>query len=95
MIFINIKYNLSISIGSTLSSPCTHITIQSTGESAYVHDGQYELFIFGKYRFLSVDARGNNMYHANIEGIDRFITKNMDNNWGVSTTILFIIKCMV
>ena len=95
MIYINIKYNLSIPIGSTLNSPCTHITIQSTGESVYVHDGYYEQYIFGKYRFLSIDARGNNMYHANIQGIDWFITKDIENDWEVSTIILYVLKCMV
>ena len=77
---------MSIPIGSTVSSPCAHITIQSIGDSTY--DGWYERNIFGTYRFLSVDARGNNMYHAFIQGKDWFITKNIRNNWMVSTTIL-------
>ena len=84
---------MSIPIGSTVSSPCAHITIQSIGDSTY--DGWYERNIFGTYRFLSVDARGNNLYHANIQGMDLFITKDMNNAWAVSTTILYILKCMM
>ena len=85
---------MNIPIGSTASSPCTHISIQSFGDSTY--DGWYERKIFGTYRFLSIDASGNNMYHANIEGIDRFITKSMDTkNWMVSTTILHRLKSMI
>ena len=75
---------------SIIGSPCAHITIQSTGESAYVRRGEYERYIFGTYSFLSIDAGGNNMYHANIQGNDLFLTKNMDKNWRVSTTILYI-----
>ena len=73
---------MTITIGSTLNTPCTHITIQSIGNSKYVEDGAYERFIFGKYRFVSIDERSNNVYHAaNIQGDDWFITKNMDNTW--------------
>ena len=93
MIYINIKYNLSIPIGSTLSKPCIAITIQSTGDSTY--DGWYEQNIFGTYSFISIDASGNNMYHANIQGTDLFLTKNMDNEWVVNITILRKVKCML
>ena len=71
-----------------------HITIQSTGESAYALDGGYERYIFGTYRFVSIDARGNSIYHANIQGGDWFITKDMENDWMVSTIILCILKYM-
>ena len=86
---------MNIPAGAFLSGPCEHITIQSTGESAYTHDGWYGRNIFGTYRFVSIDARGNNMYHANIQGTDSFITKDMDNYWMVSNTILYILKCMM
>ena len=85
---------MTIPIGSALGSTCAYITIQSTGESAYVHGGLYEQEIFGTFRFVSIDARGNNVYHANIEETDWFITKDMDNLWGVSTIILYILKSM-
>ena len=83
-----IGYTMTIPPGSIISNPCAHITIQSTGVSAYVHDGHYELFIFGTYRFVSIDARGNNIYHANIQGDDWFITKDIENGWIVSVIML-------
>ena len=86
---------MNILIGSTLGIPCTHITIQSTGESAYVRGGEIEQYIFGTYRFISTDARGNNIYHAHIQGIDRFITKNNDNRWVVNITLLSKFKSML
>ena len=86
---------MNIPPGSILSSPCAHITIQSTGESAYALDGFYERYIFGTYRFVSIDARGNNMYHADSQGRDLFITKNMDSHWVVNITILRKLKAMM
>ena len=80
---ILIHNNLNITIGSI---PCTHISIQSIGDSTY--DGWYERYVFGTYTFFSIDARGNNMYHATIQGYDWFITKDMENTWMVNTTIL-------
>ena len=79
-----------ITVGSTLNTPCTHITIQSIGDSKHVEDGAYERFIFGIYLFLSNDARGNNVYHANMSGTDMFIRKDTENYWVVSITILHI-----
>ena len=64
---------------STISKPCSDIIIQSIGESTY--DGWYERFIFGTYHFLSIDARGNNIYYANIQGWDMFIAKDAHNDW--------------
>ena len=89
---------MNIPIGSTVSSPCANITIQSNGESAFVHDGLYEQVVFGKYRFLSIDARGNNVYHANTNYTttnDLFLNKDMGNYWKVSATSLWILKCMM
>ena len=86
---------MNIKIGSTWSAPCNHITISSIGDSKSVHDGMYEYWIFGTYSFVSTDARGNNMYHANIQGTDRFITKNMYNYWLVNMTTLYKFKNMV
>ena len=93
IIYINVEFNLNITIGSILGSPCTHIAIQSIGHSTY--DGWYFIYIFGSYSFVSTDARGNNMYHANIQGTNRFITKNMDNYWVVNITISCIFKYML
>ena len=86
---------MTIPPGSALISPCAHIKIESTGESAYVHDGMYRREIFGTYRFVSIDERGNNMYHANIQGDDWFITKGMNNFWAVRTRLLYMLKYMM
>lgn len=72
---------MNIIIVSTISKPCSEIIIKSIGESTY--DGWYERFIFGTYRFVSLDARGNNIYYANIKDTDWFIVKDMENNWVV------------
>ena len=80
---ILIHNNLNITIGSI---PCTHISIQSIGDSTY--DGWYEQHVFGTYSFLLIDERGNNIYHAKMEAFDFFITKVMENEWIVSVTIL-------
>ena len=95
IIYISIKYIMNITLVSTLSTPCTPITIQSIGDSKYVHDGGYQLYLFGTYNFVSIDARGNAIYHANIQGTDMFLTKNMDNYWVVNITILRKVKCML
>ena len=62
--------------------------IRSIGESSHVHVGLYDRYIFGTYRFISIDARGNNIYHANIQGMDWFIVKDVENYWVVRITIL-------
>ena len=74
---------ITIPIVSTKSNQCRQISIQSNGDSKYVHDGRYEEYIFGAYRFFSTDERGNNIYHANIRGTDSFIVKTMENYWVV------------
>ena len=82
---------MNIPPGSALSSPCAHITIQSTGETAYSHGGELGRLIFGTYHFVSIDARSNNMYHAIIQAADLFIrkdTENYENYWVVSIKII-------
>ena len=37
---------------------------------------------------MSPDARGNNIYHANINGRDYYVLKNIENNWVVRTVSL-------
>ena len=69
-----------------MSKPCSEIMIRSIGESS--HDGWYERYIFGTYRFVSIGARGNNIYHANIQGTDQFIVKDVENDWVVLITFL-------
>lgn len=62
------------------------IFISSTGISTY--DGWYEKYIFGVYRFHSLDRRGNNIFYANIRGTDRFVHKTQDDGiWMVSKSI--------
>ena len=58
------------------------------GDLTYVD--AYEQFVFGIYRFVLIDARGNSMYHANMQNVpsmpniqDMFIFKDMENNWVV------------
>ena len=80
------SYPLNISIVSTLNDPCPQMSIQSSGESTY--DGWYEQWIFGSYRFASIDARGNHIYYANILGEDTFICKDMENDWVVRSVPL-------
>ena len=77
---------MNIPTVSTISKPCNEIIIRSNGESSY--DGWYEQFVFGTYRFVSIDARGNNIYHANIQGTDWFIVKDVDNYWVVFITFV-------
>ena len=77
---------MDILIVSTASTPCNYILIQSIGESTY--DGWYERFIFGTYRFLWIDERDNYIYFANIEGYDRVIFKDMENDWVVCIVLL-------
>ena len=66
--------------------PCTQISIQSNGDSTY--DGWYEEYVFSTYQFAWIDARGNNIYYANITGTDQYIHKNLDDQWMVSSVIL-------
>ena len=82
-------------IVSTIKNQCTQISIQSNGDSKYVHDGWYEEYLFGAYRFVSTDERGNNIYHANIRGTDWFIVKDMENDWVVRTETLQILKTLI
>ena len=79
---------MNFSTGPTLSSPCAYISIQSTGDSTQAQDGWYVQYLFGTYRFVSIDSRANNMYQANIKGTDWFLSKLMDNDWVVNITIL-------
>ena len=83
---------MNIPIASTINNQCSQIAMQSNGDSKYVDDGYYELFLFGAYRFLSTDERGNNIYHANIRDHDWFIVKKISNNWVVRTSSLQIFK---
>ena len=64
-----------------MTEPCAKISIQSIGNSKDVVDGFYTSFIFGTYKFASIDARGNNIHYANIGGYDYFICKDMNNIW--------------
>ena len=82
-------------IVSTINNQCSKISTQSNGDSKYVHDGWYEEYLFGAYRFVSTDERGNNIYHANIRGTDWFIVKAMINIWVVRTASLQIFKTLV
>ena len=77
------SYPLNIPIVSTVNDPCPQMSIQSNGDSKYAHNRWYEQNIFGSYRFASIDARGNNIYYANIRGTDLFICKDMENYWMV------------
>ena len=86
---------INFPIVSTISNQCSQISIQSNGDSKYVRDGYYEEFLFGAYRFASIDSRGNNIYHANIRGNDWFIVKDMENDWVVRTTSLQIFKTLM
>ena len=76
---------MNIPIVSTISNQCSQISIQSNGDSKYAHDGWYEEYLFDSYRFVSTDERGNTIYHANIQDTDRFIVKDMGNDWVVRT----------
>ena len=80
-------------IASSQGAPCTHISIKRIGDST--DDGWYEQNIFGEYSVVLVDARGNAMYYANIQGKDVFITKDMEDNWAVSITFLNIFTSMM
>ena len=75
-----------------MNSRCTLLLVKSNGDPASDHF--YAIHVFGIYSFISVDARGNNMYHAKFHGDDLFITKDMKNNWAVSVTILQQFKFM-
>ena len=77
---------MNICVGPPLSISCTHISIQSIGDSTY--DGWYERRVFGTYSFVSIDARGNNIYHAKINGYDSFVIKDIDDDWVVKISIL-------
>ena len=90
-----IKYIMNIPIASTHSTPCTHVTIQSTGDSTLVEYGFYERKIFGTYSFVSIDERGNNIYHAHIQNTDWFLTKTVEGWWVVSITILYLFTYMM
>ena len=79
-------------IESTIRNKCSQISIQSNGDAKYVNGGVYEEYVFGTYSFVSTDARGNNIYHANIKGQDLFIVKNIENYWVVRTTSLQFFK---
>ena len=79
---------MNIPIVSTISNQCSQISIQSNGDSKYAHAGFYDEYLFGAYRFASIDSRGNNIYHTNIQGEDVFILKNMRNNWVVRNASL-------
>lgn len=61
------------------------MSMQSIGDSKDVVDGYYTRFIFGTYMFASIDARGNNIYYANIVSQDMkdasFICKDVNNYW--------------
>ena len=73
---------MNIPVVSTISTPpCSEVIIQSFGETTY--PGWYESLVFGIYRFVSIDVRGNNIYFANIQGTDSFIFKDMENDWVV------------
>ena len=81
-------YIMYIPTVSTTSKPCSKVMFRSIGESSHVNDGSYERYIFGTYHFVSIDARGNNIYHANIQGTDQFIVKDVENDWVVLITFL-------
>ena len=59
--------------------------------STYVGFPYLEQLVFGTYSLRSIDLRGNNIYHAYHE-FDVFISKDMENSWIVSVTILLISK---
>ena len=71
------------------SSPCNHISIQNMGDETYHR--WYEQFVFGTYSFLSIDSRSNKIYHVYHE-FDGFMSKDMENDWIVSVTILLRYK---
>ena len=85
---MNIVYSMDIPIVSTISNPCSAISFESNGDSRYALGGSYDKYIFGTYRFASIDPRGNNIYHANIHDRDSFLFKNLLNYWVVGITHL-------
>ena len=56
---------------------CIEVSLHSTGTITLAYSGWYKMSYFGDYRLYSVDDRGNNVYHANIEGKDLFISKDI------------------
>ena len=86
MILLCMEYVINITVASTLSEPCSQILIQTADESKYEYDNMTNYmyqYIFGVYRFESIDARGNHIYHADVQNREFFIYKNAINHWVV------------
>ena len=83
------EYPINILIVPRINVECAQITIQSNSDSTYDDWYMQHVFgVFGTYRFVSIDPRGNNIYHANIQGEYVFICKAMNNNWVVRIEFL-------